>query len=89
LEAVIAGKQRHCAGGCNAEKTLGLFYEIERTSPDPQALRRQNLSLRCGSGVLQGQWDVRVSNAKCRRTVQHILVSPRRAEEETKTKASK
>jgi len=89
LEAVIAGKQRHCAGGCNAEKTLGLFDATERLRPDPQALGRQNLSLRCGSGVFQGQWDVRVSNAKCRKTVQHILVSPRRGEEETKTRASK
>jgi len=66
-----------------------LFEEAEKASPDPQALGRQNLSLRCGSGVLQGQWDVRVSNAKCRKTVQHILVSPRRGEEETKTRASK
>jgi len=48
LEVVIAGRERHCAGGCNAEKTLGLFDEAERPNPDPQALGRQNLSLRCG-----------------------------------------
>jgi len=89
LEAVIAGKQRHCAGGCNAEKSLGLFDEAERPSPDPQALGRQNLSLTCGSGFCWCQWDVRVSNAKCRKTVQHFLVSPRRAEEETKTRTLK
>jgi len=86
---VIAGRQRHCVGGCNAEKSLGLFDEAERPSPDPEALGRQNLSLRCGSGVLQGQWDVRVSNAKCRKTVQHLLISPGRAEKETKTRTLK
>jgi len=89
LEAVIAGRQRHGAGGYNAEKSLGLFDEAQRPRPDPQALGRQKLSLRCCSGVFQGQWDVRVSNAKCRKTVQHLLVSPRRAEEETKTRTLK
>jgi len=89
LEAVIAGRQRLCVDGSNAEKSLDLSDIAERPSLDPQALRRQNLSLRCGSGVFQGQWDVRVSNAKCRKTVQHLLVSQRRAEEETKTAASK
>jgi len=86
---VIAGRQRHCAGGCNAEKSLGLFDAAQRPRPDPQALGRQNLSLRCGSRVLQGQWDVRVSNAKSRKTVQHLLVSPRSGEEERKTSVLK
>jgi len=89
LEAVIAGRQRHCAGGCNAVKSLGLFDSAERPMPEPQTMGKQNLSLRCGSGVFQGQWDVRVSNAKSRKIVQHILVSPRRGEEETKTRILK
>jgi len=52
LEATIAGRQRHCAGGCNAEKTLGLLYEAERPRPEPRALGRQMLSLTRGSGLL-------------------------------------
>ena len=47
----------------------------------------------CPSQVSQGsswgQQDVRVSNAKCRKTVKSILVSPSRDEEETKSRASK
>jgi len=88
LEAVIAGRQRHCAGGWKAEKSLGLFDEAERPRPEPQALGRQTLSLTCGSGLCWCQWDVRVSNAKCRKTVQHVLVSPLRHEEETNTRVS-
>jgi len=51
---MIAGRQRHCAGGCNAEKKLGLLYEAERPRPEPQALGRQMLSLTCGSGLFLG-----------------------------------
>jgi len=47
-------RQRCCAGGCNAVKTLGSFYEAERPSPVLQDLGRQILSLTCGSGLFLG-----------------------------------
>ena len=58
MEAVIAGRQRHCAGGCNAEKTLALLYEAERPSCDLQPMARGILSLTRGSGLFLGPWDV-------------------------------
>ena len=42
---------------------------------------------RVAQGSSWGQWDVRMSNAKCRKTVQHFPASPRRGEEETKSRA--
>jgi len=88
---MIAGRQRHCAGGCIAKKKNPLFCFTKQKgqglSPRPWEGRS------CPSPVAQGSYwvllDVRLSNEKCTKSLRNLPAFQWRDEEETKSRASK